>query len=169
MKLVSSNEAETVEETIKQAVDAYRASLEPPAALADICKLKGVGPATASLLLSVHDAERVIFFSDEAFWWLCCSGKKAPIKYNAKEYQELNAAARALAERLDVSAIDIEKVAYVVMKGEDLPTSGDTKQSQPASMQSRGRDPKQGGTKRKDEFQALNDQAVRRSKRGKTS
>ncbi|KAI5917853.1 DUF1479-domain-containing protein [Camillea tinctor] len=117
MKLVSSNEDETVRTTIQEAMTSYWSNPEDPfKALDTITKLKGIGPATASLLLSVHDPERVIFFSDEAFYWLCSGGKTTPIKYNPKEYRQLNTASQALAKRLRVSAMDIEKVAYVLMK-----------------------------------------------------
>ncbi|KAI8628908.1 hypothetical protein F5Y19DRAFT_101760 [Xylariaceae sp. FL1651] len=116
MKLVSSNDGDIVKKTIQQAIAEYWADQDVARAMSAIAKLKGVGPATASLLLSVHDPHRVIFFSDEAFWWLCCSGQKSPIKYNAKEYQQLSEAADKVAKRLQVSATDIEKVAYVIMK-----------------------------------------------------
>lgn len=68
----------------------------------------------------MHDAQNVIFFSDEAFYWLCCGGKKATIKYNIDEYTTLHDEAGALIKRLDVSATDIEKVAYVLMKGSSI-------------------------------------------------
>ncbi|KAK5632707.1 hypothetical protein RRF57_008421 [Xylaria bambusicola] len=116
MKLVSSNEEEVVSNTIQETMAQYWLDDNVTKAMDAITKLKGIGPATASLLLSVHDPERVIFFSDEAFWWLCCSGQQSPIKYNAKEYQQLNIAADKLVKRLQVGATDIEKVAYVVMK-----------------------------------------------------
>ncbi|KAL3958848.1 hypothetical protein ACCO45_007010 [Purpureocillium lilacinum] len=65
----------------------------PPAtagALLALCSLRGVGPATASLLLSVHDPRRAPFFSDEAFLWLCAGANpRAPIKYVEKEYRAL--------------------------------------------------------------------------------
>lgn len=80
MKLVSSNDEATVGNTIQQAMEQYWAERDAFEALKTITKLKGIGPATASLLLSVHDPEHVIFFSDEAFYWLCCEGKKAPTK-----------------------------------------------------------------------------------------
>lgn len=68
----------------------------------------------------MHDSQNAIFFSDEAFYWLCCGGKKASIKYNIDEYATLNDEAQTLVKRLDVSATDIEKVAYVLMKGPSL-------------------------------------------------
>ncbi|KAH8194365.1 hypothetical protein TruAng_011474 [Truncatella angustata] len=167
MKLVSSNDAEAVKETVENAMRAYWKSPDANAALGTISKLKGIGPATASLLLSVHDPERVIFFSDEAFWWLSCSGKQTPIKYNAKEYQKLNDCAHALVKRLGVSATDVEKVAYVVMKDEPLPAAeGDTTLTPSAAKPAIG-DVKKAGTKRKEkpEYEDVPDSSLRRSKR----
>ena len=115
MKLVSSNDASTVTNVVEDALKAYRDTSDSSAAVDALAKLKGIGPATASLLLSVHDPERVLFFSDEAFYWLCCGGKKDPIKYNKKEYAALGEEAQKLIERLGVRAVDLEKVAYVVM------------------------------------------------------
>ncbi|KAI0178928.1 DUF1479-domain-containing protein [Hypoxylon sp. FL1284] len=116
MKLVSSNDEGLVERTIKDAIESYWVDLDAAKALEKITKLRGIGPATASLLLSVHDPDRVVFFSDEAFYWLCCEAKRLPIKYNTKEYLELDSATHALIKRLGVKAIDIEKVAYVLIK-----------------------------------------------------
>lgn len=117
MKLVSSNDAEVVRDIVENAIKTYRAESEVSAPVEILCKLKGIGPATASLLLSVHDPERVLFFSDEAFYWLCCNGKKDAIKYNKKEYATLNQEAQKVTKRLGVNAMDLEKVAYVVMNG----------------------------------------------------
>ncbi|KAK8008576.1 hypothetical protein PG991_011127 [Apiospora marii] len=116
MKLVASNDTDFVSDTIAGAMSAYWKAPDASKALDGIAKLKGVGPATASLLLSVHDPGSVIFFSDEAYYWLCHDAKMCPIKYNAREYQDLNSATQKLVERLGVSATDIEKVAYVVMR-----------------------------------------------------
>ncbi|KAH8167911.1 hypothetical protein CIB48_g320 [Xylaria polymorpha] len=116
MKLVSSNDEDIVKKTIQEAMAQYWRDKNVTKATDAIAKLRGIGPATASLLLSVHDPEQVIFFSDEAYWWLCSYGQKSPIKYNAKEYQQLNIAADKITKRLQVGATDIEKVAYVVMK-----------------------------------------------------
>lgn len=96
----------------------------------------------------MHDAQNAIFFSDEAFYWLCCGGKKASIKYNIDEYAALNDEAQALVKRLDVSATDIEKVAYVLMKGSNLAqvskadtakTSAPAKASNPAAQEHKKR------------------------------
>ncbi|KAK4149114.1 hypothetical protein C8A00DRAFT_19161 [Chaetomidium leptoderma] len=116
MKLVSSNEPGFVKDTIQKAIKHYRDKSDISGALNVLTQLKGIGPATASLLLAVHDPGHVLFFADEAFYWLCCDGTKAPIKYNQKEYMALNARAQALAKRLGVKAVDIERVAFVLMR-----------------------------------------------------
>ncbi|PKS08232.1 hypothetical protein jhhlp_005174 [Lomentospora prolificans] len=117
MKLVSSNDRNTIKDIIENAINVYRKKPETSASIDMLCKLKGIGPATASLLLSVHDSERVLFFSDEAFYWLCCNGKKDAIKYSKKEYAALNEEAQKLIKRLGIKAMDLEKVAYVVING----------------------------------------------------
>lgn len=134
MKLVSSNEPGLVEQTVKEASECYRQKDDVAAALGILTKLKGIGPATASLLLAVLDPDRVIFFADEAFYYLCCGGKKAPIKYNAKEYQELSERARKLCKRLHVRAVDVERVAFVIMRQQDgdMPKTEVTKGQNPS-------------------------------------
>lgn len=116
MKLVTSNDPGIAKDTVQQSLGIYREKSCVPDTINELTKLRGIGPATASLLLAVHDPNRVIFFSDEAFYWLCCDGQKSPIKYNVKEYNALRSEAEVLAERLQVSTTDIEKVAYVVMR-----------------------------------------------------
>ncbi|KAM3510651.1 hypothetical protein MY11210_005686 [Beauveria gryllotalpidicola] len=131
MGLASSNNATLARRTIAAAIKTYRGSSadassssfssSPSAAavataLAGLTKLRGIGPATASLLLSVHDPARVIFFSDEAFYWLCGDSKVTKLKYNNREYEMLRRNAESLVQRLGVSATDVEKVAYVLFK-----------------------------------------------------
>lgn len=118
MKLVASNDESFAEETIKNAIESYRKKADVSAAVDALTKLKGIGPATASLLLAVQDPENVIFFADEAFYWVCCDGKRDAIKYNAKEYKDLVTRSRSLAKRLDVKAVDVERVSYVLMNEE---------------------------------------------------
>ncbi|KAI0199788.1 hypothetical protein F4808DRAFT_461444 [Astrocystis sublimbata] len=116
MKLVSSNDEEVAKKIIQDAMAQYWVDSDVMKAIDGLAKLRGIGPATASLLLSMHDPDRVIFFSDEAYWWLCCDGNMLiPIKYNAKEYKQLQTAAEDFAKRLQVGAQDIDKVAYVIM------------------------------------------------------
>ncbi|KAK3329455.1 hypothetical protein B0H66DRAFT_571945 [Apodospora peruviana] len=129
MKLVSSNEPDILKKTIQKAVKLYRDCSDISATLGILTQLKGIGPATASLLLAVHDEDNIIFFADEAFYWLCCGGSKGPIKYNLKEYITLNERAQAVTKRLGVKAVDVERVAFVLMKQkiETLPASIDAK------------------------------------------
>ncbi|QGI59176.1 hypothetical protein CEK27_001301 [Fusarium fujikuroi] len=98
MNLVSSNDANDAQEIVKQALEAYKKDADIEAAVGVLTKLRGIGPATASLLLAVHDPTR------------------SPIKYNAKEYRMLCSKVDDLRNRLDVQASDVEKVAYVLMK-----------------------------------------------------
>lgn len=116
MNLVSSNDPKTVRETVQSAIKAYQDKSDVSTALGILTKLKGIGPATASLLLAVHDEENVIFFADEAFFWLCCGGSQGPIKYNLKEYITLHERAQSVTKRLGVKAVDVERVAFVLMR-----------------------------------------------------
>ncbi|KAG6149052.1 hypothetical protein E4U28_002435 [Claviceps purpurea] len=132
MSLVKSNDARAAQATISSAIKAYRANMPTSLdlhqddhanasqmALDILTKLRGIGPATASLLLSVHDPLRAIFFSDEAYWWLCCGGRKdVTIRYSAKEYRLLCEKAAVLARRLggETQMVDVEKAAYVAMR-----------------------------------------------------
>lgn len=134
MGLASSNNATAARRTIAAIIKNYRSSSADAssssssssssspsaaavaAALTSLSKLRGIGPATASLLLSVHDPRRVIFFSDEAFYWLCGGGKVTKLKYSNREYEMLRQNMESLVQRLRVSATDVEKVAYVLFK-----------------------------------------------------
>jgi hypothetical protein len=92
--------------------------------------LAGVGPATASLVLSVCEPGDVPFFGDELFRWVTWGeavgggkdvGWKRKIKYDVKEYRVLFEGVRALRERLNVKAVDAERVAWVLGKeGKDV-------------------------------------------------
>lgn len=97
-------------------------------AITKLSKLKGIGPATASLLLSCYDPIKVPFFADELFRYVHWSDTKSngwdrKIKYNMKEYKDLYERVQALRSRLEkessqtIAAIDIEKMAYALAKG----------------------------------------------------
>ena len=94
-----------------------------------LTKLKGIGPATAALLLSTSDPETLPFFSDELFRWAFWENKSGAgwdrkIKYSLKEYRELKEKVDGLRDRIGKGAIEAEKVAYVLGKREaDLNTS----------------------------------------------
>ncbi|KAJ4424384.1 hypothetical protein N0V82_000903 [Gnomoniopsis sp. IMI 355080] len=164
MKLVSSNEVSFTEDTIRSAIDMYKKDSDAAAAVDALAKLKGIGPATASLLLAVHDPKHVIFFADEAFYWLCSNGRKGPIKYNAKEYKEVNAKAQVLARRLNVGAIDVERVAYVLMNGTKSNAQTETR---PVPTEDTPEAENTAPTKRKQASPLDEASGPRRSKRGK--
>lgn len=164
MKLVASNDGSFVTETIEGAQEAYKKKPDASAAVSILTKLKGIGPATASLLLAVQDPENVIFFADEAFYWLCCDGRRDPIKYNAKEYKELSASAQSLAERLGVKAVDVEQVAYVLMN--DAGSAAPAKVPAPPVKEEKT-EKKAAPVKRKQDSVADDTSTLRRSKRGK--
>jgi hypothetical protein len=81
--------------------------------------LKGIGPATGSLILAVHDPDNVTFFSDEAYRWLVKGGAKKPRSCTRLPNSRSSTLRRKfLQDRLKVSPIDIEKVAYVIDQGD---------------------------------------------------
>lgn len=167
MKLVSSNEESFVTDTAKSALDIYNNKADASAAIEVLTKLKGIGPATASLLLAVHDPQNVIFFADEAFYWLCNHGRRGHIKYNAKEYKELHENSQKLAKRLGVKAIDVERVAYVLLNntGSSLPTKPPA--STPKNAVAAPEKTTSAASKRKQEGATEASSAPRRSKRSK--
>lgn len=144
----------------------YKQKASAPAAVDVLTRLKGIGPATASLLLAVHDPDKVIFFADEAFYWLCSNGRKDSIKYNTKEYKELCQKAQDLAERLDVKAVDIERVAYVLMQ-HIVPVAAPEPLKKPA-VKVRTKS-KPAPPKRKIDNDENEHTGLRRSKRGKAT
>ncbi|KAK3396389.1 hypothetical protein B0T20DRAFT_269731 [Sordaria brevicollis] len=172
MNLVSSNDPELVRSTVQDAIKQYRDKSDVSGALAILTKLKGIGPATASLLLAVHDPDHVIFFADEAFYWLCGGGEKVPLKYNVKEYNSLCEASQKLSQRLGVKAIDIERVAFVLMRqesGDVAAASATLDPEPPVSSVAKVTPPKTKRKKAADEDANEPEQPVRRSKRTKRS
>ncbi|EFQ25552.1 uncharacterized protein GLRG_00696 [Colletotrichum graminicola M1.001] len=170
MKLVSSNDSSAVEDTVKKAIDNYRDMADLSAALNILTKMKGIGPATASLILAVHYPQKVLFFSDEAYYWLCNKGQKASLKYSMKDYEHLDSQASKLLKRLGVGAMEVEKVAYVLLKQEgSIPKP--TPDSPSTSVKTTSK-PKQSAPvkKRKSVEDSLEDKVpLRRSKRGKVA
>lgn len=127
MKLVSSNSEDVIRDTTTRA---YAAVSSIPSsksetvaqgimeALSILTSLRGIGPASASLLLSVRFPTSVPFFSDEAYRWLTCNTSGDPwtsnIKYNVKEFRQMLEACLALCKRLEVDAVDVEKAGWVL-------------------------------------------------------
>jgi hypothetical protein len=137
---VQSNHAALVDSVTRAAFDilpdSKQSTKDVLAALKKLTELKGIGPATASLLLSVGKPDEVPFFSDELFRWCVWDeegspgGWKRKIKYNVKEYEQLVEGVRDLKERLGgkVRAVDVERVAWVLGRegvDVDAPRDGD--------------------------------------------
>ncbi|KAK4549841.1 hypothetical protein LTR36_005142 [Oleoguttula mirabilis] len=141
-KLIQDNEEDAVQTHSTECFKRHAlAASSPPAGpwvkqlMSIVSKLRGVGPATATLLLSVYDPVNIPFYSDELFRWAMWdepatpkgSGWKRDIKYTIKEYLELYSKVQELRTRLtsesgkEVSALDTEKVAYVLGKQADPP------------------------------------------------
>lgn len=125
-KLVESNSEETVEQCTREAFETYATGHQWDKSVNMLAKgLRGVGPATASLLLNTFDGEKVPFFSDELFRWVMFAEGKGHgwdrrIKYSLKEYQDLYRRVETLRERLSkasektITSVEVEMVAYVL-------------------------------------------------------
>lgn len=136
LSLVSSNEEALIQSTTGKAYtlyDDHRDGSIPTDALDTLTALKGIGPATASLLLAVYDPVAAPFFSDELFRWLTGAdatsagkpqGWDKKIGYTKKEYKELWERVTQLRHRIEgvgggedgVTATDLEKAAYVIAR-----------------------------------------------------
>jgi len=85
--------------------------------------LKGVGPATASLILAVKDPKETPFFSDPVF--ALTYGEDVKPKYQSKEYKGIIERTKEIQKEIDVTAEEIEKAAFVYFEekklGEELP------------------------------------------------
>jgi len=138
-KQVASNSDEKIAAATKDAFQYYG---EKPEDISGVLKklsepLKGVGPATASLLLAVHDPSNVVFFSDELYRWLCADGKKVSIKYTPQEFEDLFGKAKSFMSRIKCTPIELEKAAFVIIRESD-PVPAPTPKKEP-SGRARGR------------------------------
>ena len=84
------------------------------ASLDAACKLTGIGPATGTLILNIFDPAHVPFFQDEMYSWCFLDTKSDKLKYTQKEYLQLLEVVRPVLKRLAVTAVDLEKVSYVL-------------------------------------------------------
>lgn len=185
--LVQQNDAKAVEQASRKGFASFRFG-DLKAAITNLTKLRGIGPATASLMLSVLCPDKAPFSSDEFFRWAFFEPVKGkgwdrPIKYNIKEYQMLYERARELEERLGVSVVDAEKVAFVLGKGA-LPSISENKVAkrdprhdakEPKPAVAKGKQRKRASTEVKSDLQEKtaaswksDDTSLRRSKRQKT-
>lgn len=126
MKLVASNAEDTIRKTTARAfgITSKISDKRPESisskimeAITVLTELKGIGPASASLLLSVRNPDSVPFFSDEAYRWLTYTTGNpwsAGIKYNAREFRAMLSASLELCQRLSVDAVDVERVGWVL-------------------------------------------------------
>lgn len=126
MKLVASNSEDVIRATTARAFSVVSSIPESKhealpngimEAISHLTELRGIGPASASLLLSVRFPKHVPFFSDEAYRWLTYTTGDpwtSSIKYNAKEFRNMLESSLALAKRLGTDAIDIERVGWVL-------------------------------------------------------
>lgn len=91
-------------------------------ALETVSELKGVGPATASLILSVYSPDDVPFFQDELFAWCVPDKADAKLKYDKKEYIELFSGSQEVRQRLGhgTSMVELEKASFVLRHQELL-------------------------------------------------
>jgi len=120
-KQVASNSDEKIAAATKDAFQYYG---EKPEDISGVLKklyepLKGVGQATASLLLAIHDPSNVVFFSDELYRWLCADGKKVSIKYTPQEFEDLFGKAKSFMSRIKCTPIELEMAAFVVIRESD--------------------------------------------------
>jgi len=115
---VAKNTNETIAAATKEAFANYAKNTDDVSTTINLLSkpLKGVGPSTASLLLSIHDPQNVVFFSDELWQFLVTDGKKTTIKYETKEFQELFAKAKSFMSRIKCSPQDLEKVAFTLIQ-----------------------------------------------------
>ncbi|KAF3902372.1 hypothetical protein ABW20_dc0100040 [Dactylellina cionopaga] len=90
-----------------------------------LTKLRGIGPATATAILSYLYPVTIPMFSDEAFRWLmmdestASGGWNRKIAYDAKEYAEFFKRARQLCRKMvsegeEVTASSVEKVGWIL-------------------------------------------------------
>jgi hypothetical protein len=115
---VDSNSEDVIIETTRRGIEALRSnnSEDVKTALNVLCELRGIGPATASFVLSCADPEGIVFFGDEVAEWVCPKLGAGKLKYNAKEYLELCERVREVKGELGLSAVEVEKVGYVFGK-----------------------------------------------------
>ncbi|KAH7125351.1 hypothetical protein B0J11DRAFT_486846 [Dendryphion nanum] len=192
LALVSSNPAALIQTTISDAFNTLESSSSPStspstllASLKILTQLKGIGPATASLLLSVYAPDTCPFFSDEVFRWLMWEdggkegGWKRGIKYSVKEYRELVERMGVVRERLGVGAVEMERVAWVLgREGVDGKKVGFSKVAevkkgdkagQKSKVEKKTSEVKKGVKRKKDEDVKVPVEGVRRSSRKKTA
>ena len=138
-QLVESNDEETIDGIFRDIEATKGTPTSSREVMQMLTKLKGIGPATASLVMSVIKPLEYPFFSDELFRWIHWDGLNAdgtsagikngkgwsrPIGYTPKEYESLITRCNLLQARLsdpekpdeEFSFFEMEKAAYVLGK-----------------------------------------------------
>jgi hypothetical protein len=126
LQLVTSNSDADIKKAIGAAFKSHQTAPDAVANSNAITSLKGIGIATASLIMSTLDPDNVPFFGDEVFRWLMWDepstspGKhwSRKIAYNLKEYKRFAELAAAVIQRLGIPAIELEMVGYVLGRSE---------------------------------------------------
>ena len=133
LKYVQSNTDEAVKSATETAFshDFSKADEKMIAdAMKTLIELKGIGPATASLILSVYEPTIIPFFSDELFHYINGKGRMSPvfvsdrwrIAYSMKEYKALYSDVQELRQHIKEKegkvalSNNIEQMAYVFAK-----------------------------------------------------
>ncbi|KAF2719539.1 hypothetical protein K431DRAFT_286668 [Polychaeton citri CBS 116435] len=134
--LIQRNSPANVESTSENAFVIYDDPKQDSVhAFEKLQSLKGVGPATASLVLSVYDPENVPFFSDELYRWCFWYAGKGTgwdrrISYSWKQYSDFQYQTEQWLERLrkqhsqgdagdekkKIGCIELELAAFVLAK-----------------------------------------------------
>ena len=125
---MQQNRNDDIVDTTGQAFSMYSDSLESlKESLRVLTQLRGIGPASASLIMSVYQPARIPFFSDELFRWCFYEQGKGQgwdrkIRYTIKEYLDLFDKVGSFVARFkaafseEVEVVSMEKVAYVLAK-----------------------------------------------------
>ena len=148
IQLVASNTDDEVKKVTRSAF-AIHATGDPDRyaePMTMLCSLKGIGPASASLLLSVYDPVRVAFFSDEAYRWLMYAkgaghGWDRVIRYHHQTYNIYDQKVREIRERLKDDdadgpwARDVERVGFVLGKErQEMEMTAETESDRPSTL-----------------------------------
>ncbi|KUJ24199.1 uncharacterized protein LY89DRAFT_571761 [Mollisia scopiformis] len=137
-KHIASNNDEGIASATTEAFEHYASNKDNIAGTIEkLTVLKGVGPATATLILSVHDPQNVIFFSDELYRWLVKDGEDVSLKYTTKEFEEVFSKAKAFMSRIKCTPTELEKAAFTLIQ-ENEP---EPKPKKEPSGRGRGRPP----------------------------
>ncbi|MCJ1379065.1 hypothetical protein MMC17_002165 [Xylographa soralifera] len=112
--LIRSNTPALVRSTTQRAYALFAAdTADPFPALKQLAQLRGVGPATASLLLAVGWPEEVPFFADELLGWLR-GGEGGKVRYDWREYGEVWEGVRKVRGLVGGGAEEVERGAWAV-------------------------------------------------------